>query len=322
MPFNFSAKKAFLTYAQCPVSPADAIAILEQRKPLTSYIICQEEHAEADAEGAHGLHLHVGLIFTTKLQTRNERYFDLVVGGTTYHPNWQSLKSTKGTYTYLHKSPIGEVLEKDWPQTKPNPYAKALESETKEEFLQSIRDSDPRSYCLNLERLEYCANRIYQTPIPDYTPRFDEFDTPPEVLDWVNTYLVKPRPDRPKSLCIIGPSRTGKTEWARSLGSHIYWNGYTDYSSFPINDPTISYIVLDDISIQSVGRTWKCILGAQQSFIATDKYCRKKNIVNWGNPAIWVINKDMDPHNSCTGEEMQWMYLNVTFVYLGDRRFY
>ncbi|GAB4857117.1 hypothetical protein Ancab_015028 [Ancistrocladus abbreviatus] len=46
-----------------------------------------------------------------------------------------------------------------------------------------------------------------------------------------NRYVLKPDVDRPQSLIIEGPSRVGKTAWARSLGKHNYLSGHLDFNS-------------------------------------------------------------------------------------------
>ncbi|CAG8535397.1 7882_t:CDS:2 [Paraglomus occultum] len=49
--------------------------------------------------------------------------------------------------------------------------------------------------------------------------------------------------NRPKSVFMWGPSRTGKTIWARSHGRHIYWMEKMDLATW---DDQAQYIALDD----------------------------------------------------------------------------
>ena len=55
-----------------------------------------------------------------------------------------------------------------------------------------------------------------------YSPESFKFTTA-EMKQWVEEELPK-RWNRPKTLILWGPSRTGKTEWARSLGKQEHSN--------------------------------------------------------------------------------------------------
>lgn len=96
---------------------------------------------------------------------------------------------------------------------------------------------------------------------------------------------------RPRSLVLIGPSRSGKTEWARSLGRHMYFNNLLNLDDW---DDTVDYIILDDFSsdITKYLPSWKCFFGGQKEFTLTDKY-RGKKTVKWGKPMIWLSNEDI-----------------------------
>ena len=96
---------------------------------------------------------------------------------------------------------------------------------------------------------------------------------------------------RPRSLILIGPSRSGKTEWARSLGHHMYFNNLINLDDW---DDTADYIILDDFSsdITKFFPCWKCFFGGQKQFVLTDKY-RGKRTVTWGKPMIWLSNEDI-----------------------------
>ena len=54
------------------------------------------------------------------------------------------------------------------------------------------------------------------------------------------------RVGRVKSLVLYGPSQTGKTTWARSLGAHIYQVGLLSGSEC-MKAPDVEYAVFDDI---------------------------------------------------------------------------
>lgn len=74
------------------------------------------------------------------------------------------------------------------------------------------------------------------------------------------------------------------------------------------------YIILDDFNIKYFPQ-WKSFLGAQDRFVLTDKY-RKKRTVSWGKPCIWLCNDDGNPCGALSRTELDWIELNcVIFNY-------
>jgi hypothetical protein len=140
-------------------------------------------------------------------------------------------------------------------------YAQALDATSREDFFSKVKQTDPKNYVLQFEHLEYFADKHYASIIPEYTPQFTEFvRVPREMREWVTTEL--PKNDRPKTLVIWGPSRTGKTSWARSLGNHTYL-GYT-WSVKQLN-MSCDYVVVDDIDITNSFKLWQPFLGESVS---------------------------------------------------------
>lgn len=122
--------------------------------------------------------------------------------------------------------------------------------------------------------------------------------------------------DRPRSLWLVGPSRIGKTEWARSLGPHIYWNGSIDLASFI---DYAQYAIFDDFKWEYLPFK-KQFFGAQKEFTMTDKY-RKKRTVKWGKPSILIVNPEDDFYDRLDEREKQWWIANV-FYYETFLNFY
>jgi len=91
-------------------------------------------------------------------------------------------------------------------------------------------------------------------------------------------------------LVLIGESRTGKTEWARSLGCHMYFNHLMDLKRW---NSGARYIIFDDIEFKFIPAR-KAFFGSQKTFTLTDKYMHKKTVI-WGKPMIFICNPDMDP---------------------------
>ena len=121
---------------------------------------------------------------------------------------------------------------------------------------------------------------------------------------------------------LVGPSRYGKTAFARSLGLHVYvntrWNARLLSGA---NDPDVRYIVVDDIdspSVLSDGRSgldgtlsrrdcvirqpWRSLLGGQVDITITDKYL-KPLVLRGAMPLIFLANEANDfSHDLCLSE--------------------
>jgi Geminivirus rep protein central domain len=135
-------------------------------------------------------------------------------------------------------------------------YTQALEASTRDLFFSGIKSADPKNYVLHYENLEYFADKHYAPPKTEYTPEYNDFiRVPQEMRDWVASEL--PKKNRPKNLVIWGPSRTGKTSWARSLGNHTYL-GFA-WSVKELNKGC-DYIVVDDIDMSNF-KLWQPFIG-------------------------------------------------------------
>jgi len=124
---------------------------------------------------------------------------------------------------------------------------------------------------------------------------------------------------------LVGPTRLGKTEWARSLGRHIYMCGMFNLSVW---DDQADYLILDDISFEFVGGSRKSLWGSQKELTLTDKFCRKR-AVKWGKPLIFLCNADGDFRYQvdrqgrpiCWGNEKEWYEQNSVIVEIDDKLF-
>lgn len=118
----------------------------------------------------------------------------------------------------------------------------------------------------------------------------------------------------PKSLCMFGESRTGKTIWARSLGRHAYFCGL--YSGAEaIRASGCQYAVFDDIAggIRYFPG-FKQWLGGMQQFQVKQLY-RDPVLINWGKPCIWLANRD--PREDITeSTDLDWLNANCIFVHV------
>lgn len=127
-----------------------------------------------------------------------------------------------------------------------------------------------------------------------------------------------PRPERPHSLVIVGASRLGKTQWARSLGEHAYIANIWDLSAFDsIADGFWhhGYVVFDDICWDSIKHSAKSWFGAQRDFSVSDKY-RKKKRIKGGVPTIFLCNPDAYCDELKRFVEGDWGSANISVVHL------
>lgn len=107
---------------------------------------------------------------------------------------------------------------------------------------------------------------------------------------------------------LVGPTRVGKTLWARSLGNHAYFGGL-----FCLDEPLdgVDYAVFDDMQGGlEFFHSYKFWLGAQKQFYATDKYKGKK-LVHWGRPSIYCSNTDPRLDK---GVDVEWLEGNCDFI--------
>ena len=117
---------------------------------------------------------------------------------------------------------------------------------------------------------------------------------------------------RVKSLILWGPTRTGKTLYARSLGKHAYFNLQFNMDEF---SDDCQYAVFDDIQGGfEYFHSYKGWLGAQKQFVITDKY-RKKRTIYWGKPSIMCMNED--PHFA-KGVDYDWLMNNCVIINVVD----
>jgi len=117
---------------------------------------------------------------------------------------------------------------------------------------------------------------------------------------------------RPKSLILWGPSKTGKSEWARSLGYHVEFRAAFNLKKY---SDDCEYAIFDDI--KGGLRSWdnyKGWLGAQDTFEETDKYKGKKSI-KWGRPTIYLANRDPLKQRGINIEK-DWIRANCFIVHI------
>ena len=188
MTFNFNARYALLTYAQC--GDLDGWQVSDHFTELRAEcIVAREAHA------TDGVHLHAFVDFGRKFRSRRSDIFD--VGGR--HPNISPTHTTpQSGFDYACKD--GDIVagglgrpESGVLQTqRGDPWPDIVASESRAEFFEALLAHAPRSLCTSFPSLEKYADWKYRTdPEPykhDGNVRFD-LDGFPELDDWAQTYL-------------------------------------------------------------------------------------------------------------------------------------
>lgn len=310
--FRFARRYALITYAQC--GELDPFRVVELFSGLgAECIVGRENHADG------GIHLHAFVDFGHEYRTRNARQFD--VEG--HHPNVQPCKKTpEKMWDYATKDGdivAGGLERPDGSQLSAarDAWFEIIMADSRDEFFELCARLAPRSLVCSFTSLRAYADWKYRPePVPYATPPEWNFDTRAyhELDDWVRENLEGHQPGRRgKSLILIGPSRLGKTVWARSHGRHAYFGGLFSLSEF-VDD--VKYAVFDDMAGGlEYFHQYKFWLGHQQEFTMTDKY-RPKQQIKWGKPAIWCSNSDprMDK-----GADADWLDDNCLFVFISEK---
>ncbi|QCS35903.1 replication-associated protein [Capybara genomovirus 11] len=330
MTFLFSARYALLTYAQC--GDLDEWAVSNHLSALgAECIIGREDHADG------GTHLHVFLDFGGKKQSRRPNFFD--VGG--HHPN---IAPSRGRpelgYDYAIKDgnvvagglarPGGGGL----PQVA-DKWREIVSAESRDEFFDLLRQLDPKTLVTRWTELNKYADAAY-APIPEPYVGSDgkqfELGMVPELARWGGQLAANdPVEGRMRSLVLYGPSRLGKTVWARSLGPHVYSMGIVSGKLLLRDAPGAAYAVFDDMR-GGIGyfHSWKEWLGAQSVVTVKELYRDPVQLV-WGRPCIWLANRDprlelwaeLTDRSASSKRDMiqsdvDWLEANCVFVELHE----
>lgn len=186
MSFSLHTAKIFLTYPQCPLSREHMliwISCLVTPHPLVNWLVARELHEDGQ------YHLHILLEYQTKLNLRDEAFFDVLVdesgNSCNYHPNIQSCRSHVKCGDYCRKEDQEPI--DNWPYGGfVNPWEMALSCLNKEDFLAAIKIAAPKDYILHYERLLIFADFHYTEAVPEYATPVDcaPIVCPTIVSDW------------------------------------------------------------------------------------------------------------------------------------------
>ncbi|KAG0634272.1 hypothetical protein HOY80DRAFT_1099626 [Tuber brumale] len=318
-------KYLLVTYPRADGLSTEMLVSVFRRHKL-ELVLGQERHLDA------GIHYHAFArrMDGKRFETRNMRYFDIQCGDRVYHPNICTVfRTPEKAYDYIRKE--GNIIVEDFKRETGVRGGRSggegsaallacFDAVTKQQFLDDLRLAAPRLYLASYNNVRCVAEQHYPTVETEYLSPYgsSSWKLPTVVEDWCGNFLSMYNNDsckgflgvRPLSLVLYGPTRTGKTAWARSLGSHLYFSGMFNLSLYR---EMYRYVVFDDVEFSRMD-IFKCWFGAQEEFTATDKYC-KKTQVKHGRPMIGCFNRDPRDYSWA---DREWMEGNCIFVYIGE----
>lgn len=278
---------------------------------VEKYIIAMESHTPKDDDPIGGIHYHCYVRLTSKLRARDPFIFDCEdIMGKVYHPHIDKVRGFRNMVKYLTKEDKDPLANFNYLKSEDTPDFDSILArnfENAQSFLDFMINTYPKYTFGKYIQLKAIAYDRYETKIKEYVPKYTNFPNLPNAAHcWVERYLEADC-ERPLALIIIGATRTGKTEWARSLGRHMYFNGYFNLD---IWDNEAKYAIFDDFDkegkkLEEYFPQWKCWFGAQKEFTVTDKY-RRKMSVKWGKPIIFISNNEIE----CNSKTLDYIKKN------------
>lgn len=302
MSFRINAINFFLTYPQCPLDFEYVYDHLKELKfgDIGVELLCVGRELHEDGQP----HYHAYVKFQKKLNLRNIRFFDI----TTHHPNIQACKKVNDCLKYVTKD--GEYKANFELKLKYTLCECLQRANDEKEFIKlGIQSMDWKFGSSYNSLIKLWRDKEKEKKLMVYQPLYDyaSFRIMDVELILRLTGIITHVKDgsRTKSIWLYGPSRTGKTALARSVGVHNYlheiWNADN------LSDEA-AYTVFDDFQWDILKRQYKSVLGCMKDITVTDKYRSKKNLL-YNMPAIVITNTL--PLFSI--EELDWLSPNVYF---------
>lgn len=241
--FRLRSKKLFLTYPRCPITPSRALELINAIPACasaTGHVIATEQHADG------GAHLHVYLESSEAMVISSAQELDLTEDGTSYHGNYQAVRSSNRVKRYVTKDGnFVTNLELSSLAIPESPWTRALELAKTEGAAEAISflESDPktsRDLCLNGDRIlkNLSGRRAKRLKILYELSSFG----------WTITWDTSPAKT---TLLLYGATNLGKTALAKALLPNALLVRHLDklreYSS-----GGYSGIILDDMAFLHV----------------------------------------------------------------------
>lgn len=171
--------------------------------------------------------------------------------------------------------------------------------------LEAIKACAPRDYLLYHNQIEGGLKKVKKVKV-EWTPRFmhTRWVLPNALIGWMQDQMVLS--ERAKCLVLVGPSRMGKTEWARHLFpySHMYFRNLFNVDKW---DTGAQLLIFDDIEWGFIPQK-KSLLTHMGEAEVTDKY-RPKQTIHVRMPAVVLLNELPD-----FGTEWRYWQANTQVV--------
>jgi len=182
------------------------------------------------------------------------------------------------------------------------------------DYIRIIGELEPEHCARSFTSLKSYAQHLFpEEAFPPYVaPTWCNkgWRLPEELEKWKKEEVGKK--DRPKCLVLVGPSRLGKTQWARSLGRHMYWRGTTNVTNW---DVEAKFLIFDDIEWKFIPQK-KALLTCMGDATVTDKYKGKKDIKVDKNAIVLCNEFDLEGI-----EESEYWRANCSIVRISEPLF-
>lgn len=158
--------------------------------------------------------------------------------------------------------------------------------------LARVKRDNPERYYTEFLSLKRKIDHMYRNEdacepfeLPSYI-RPERFQIPEVILAWERENLTAPRPVRPRSLLIVGPTRCGKSDLARYIAHRNGTFSEFTFSEFDtkwyVNGYRNGHVCAVFDNVQRRFLYWREVLHCQNVVHA------KGRRLQWGVPSIWV----------------------------------
>lgn len=246
------------------------------------YLACLEKHEDGT------YHIHMYLFYYRTIRVDGERYFDVVgFDGRIFHPNVEKIGGRKRDHdqviNYVMKAGTfwGDLKKSDH-MTRDEVYEEARVMGSSHKARALIQSRCGRDWWVSHGNIEATLSFLFPPPPPPlYVSPFVFYAVPAPLLAWE---LHMEEPGRHFGLVLYGPTRTGKSSWARSLGRHNYWKGAFNVNAY---DAEAKYNVFDDLD-DFRSFKYKSWMG-NDPFTVSGKYLKERRIDP--KPCIFICNQ-------------------------------
>jgi len=249
--FRAQYKTYGLTYSRCPLEREELLKGLQAIPSIqiTDYYIARETHKDNELKCPY--HLHVWFEVADKPNIRSDRFFDIQG----YHPNIGK-KKRNWIWNYLKKqdtTPLTNIEDSYVAKAKAGDFEGAITQ---------FSLQHPKEFVINYERIVKNMKAMSKKPRPVKIYPFTG-----EVIEW--DY-------KKRCLCIVGPARIGKTQWAKSFVHHhlkmtflrvTHIDGLKQYNGEDC-------IIYDDVSFAHLPRETQVHIAEVEE--ARDIHCRNR----------------------------------------------